>query len=494
MNYEYLLISSVLAPLLAILVVVFTPSFNTKFAKTVAVVASLYSFGVALALCCDIFMNGTGADFNYLLADANNMLPLFGLNGVGAVMFLLASIVSLSAVLASKSDLIKNYRTYISLLLFSQVGLLGMFSSVNMLWAYLFHEFALVPTFLATVYWGGFGKRSAAMQMAIYLTLGALISLVGIVALYVYTGAESFDVRDLISAGIATYSTTSGAANVSFLLMMIGFAVLMSIFPFHSWAFKGYTAAPTAFSMIHAGVLKKFGFYMLLQLAIPALPIAASELLTYLAIAALFNIVLVGIYTIAQRDLKMMLSYSSVSHIGICVLGLATMSVLGAGAAVVYAFAHGLSIAVLFYLSNLVVNKAETYDMRNMGGLISRTPVLCGFFVMSIFASIALPAFANFWGEVGVFVATFGYCKLFAVLACLGLIISAIYGLRAVANVFYGASKEKFDSLKDISCNEKIPAILLLAFLIFVGFYPRSITKLIEENLTAPTSVYTQNK
>lgn len=492
MDYKYLLISSVFAPLLAMLIVLFTPHMPKKFVKTVAIITSSYSAVAALFLCAGIFISGTGADFNYVLVGYGNILPNFGLNGISAVMFLLASLVSLSAVWVGKTAFIKNYKTYLLLLLFSQLGLLAMFATTNMLWAYLFHEFALVPTFIATLYWGGFGRRSASMQMAIYLTVGALISLVGIVGLYLYSAAPSFEVTDLISASLAKIES-GHTANVIFFLMAIGFAILMSIFPFHSWAFKGYTAAPTAFSMIHAGVLKKFGFFMLLQLAIPALPISAGELMPYFAILALFNIVLVGIYTIAQRDLKMMFSYSSVSHIGICVLGVATMSVLGAGSAVVYAFAHGLSIAVLFYLSNLVANKAETYDMREMGGLISRLPILCAFFVMAVFASIALPAFANFWGEVGVFVAAFGYNITFAVLACLGLIISAIYGLRAVANVFYGGSKAKFDNLKDINFKEKIPAIILLIFLIIVGFYPRSITKMIDENLSA-NAIYSQNK
>lgn len=494
MNYSILLTTSVAAPILALLAMLLWPTMPKRVAKGAALLASGYAMVSAAILWCAYYTQSLkGFAFtSYEFSTEKLPLPLFGLNGVSCIMFAMAAIVGFAAVLGTKTDMVKNYKSYMALIMAALCGLLGMFASMNMLFAYIFHEFAMVPTFLATVYWGSEGRRSAAMQMAIYLTLGALISLVGIVALFLFSGAQSFNIGDLISASTAQLANAKDASGLVFSLCVVGFGILISVFPFHSWAFKGYTAAPTAFSMMHAGVLKKFGFYMLLQLVIPALPWAANEYMGYVALAALFNVVLIGVLTMAQGDLKMMFSYSSVSHIGMCMLGLSTLSVLGVGAAALFAFGHGLSIALLFYISNIIINKAKTSDMDDMGGLISKAPVLCAFFLAAVLAGIGLPGFANFWGELGVFTALFGYNKIYCAIAALGLIISAIYGLRAVARVFFGPAKPQYDSVSDISTLEKLPAIVLLLALLFVGFFPKSVTTLLSSDLSQ-TSVFQQN-
>ena len=233
-------------------------------------------------------------------------------------------------------------------------------------------------------------------------------------------------------------------------------------------------------SYIHAGVLKKFGLYMLLQVALPLLPAAAKDWAGVLAALALCNVVVIGLITMAQRDVKMMVSYSSVSHMGICFLGIASMSVLGAGGAVLMMFGHGLSVALLFMLSNALVNRLNQWNMLWMGGVYSKMPVFACFFVAAILATIGLPGFANFWGELSVLLAIWKFSPVVCAVGALGLIISAIYGLRAVAWIFMGKPDKRLIEAEpvyeDLTWQERIPAILLIAALVFVGVFPDSIT------------------
>ena len=250
--------------------------------------------------------------------------------------------------------------------------------------------------------------------------------------------------------------------------------------------------------MLHAGVLKKFGLYVLIQVAVPLLPAGCADWSYVMAVLALFNVVYIGLVTMAQRDLKMMVSYSSVAHMGLCFLGIASMSVLGVGGAVLLMFGHGLSVALLFMLSNAIVNRTGEWNMFKMGGLYKQTPVLAGFFIAATLASLGLPGFANFWGEFSILMSLWSFSPAICAVAATGIIISAIYGLRAVANIFMGEepTKElepKFSGICDLTALEKIPAVILLAALLFVGFYPKSITQPLDSDLSI-VPAYNQSK
>jgi NADH-quinone oxidoreductase subunit M len=304
--------------------------------------------------------------------------------------------------------------------------------------------------------------------------------------------APSFSLVDLsqwVSNGGFSHHTQAKI----FSLLLFGFGILVSLWPFHSWAPTGYQAAPAPAAMLHAGVLKKFGLYGLLQIAVPLLPAGALQWSPTLAWLALGNIVIIGAVTIAQRDLKLMLGYSSVMHMGYIFLGIVCLSSLGAGGAVLLMFAHGLSVAALFLLGQAIYDRTQTYDLTAMGGLCQKAPVLSGFFVAATLAGVGLPGFANFWGEFSVFIALWQFHPWMVVAAALGVIISAIYGLRAVSNVFFGvptpAFQPLFDSgLPDIRLHERLPAILLLGVLMFVGFYPLAMSRGINNSL--PSAIY----
>lgn len=490
-------------------------------------------FGVPALLALWCWLNYSGAQqaygYAYLTTYVTGLQRLgitlkLGLNGVSLPLFVMAALVGLSAGLYALQSAAERPSTYLALLLIMFGGLMGVFASVDIFFLYFFHELALIPTFIMVGVWGGRDRGYAAMKMTIYLTLGALISLVGLIALYVSKsgGADTFDLIALRQA-LASDPIQGGAQKWIFGLLLVGFGILVSLWPFHTWAPLGYGAAPSSASMLHAGVLKKFGLYGLIQVALPLVPQGAVErftlsfayvpdfllparweqglslnwigVLAFLAVIG--NLLIVGFTTIAQRDLKQMVGYSSVMHMGYAFLGIATLSTMGLGGVVLMMVAHGLSVALLFLLTTSVYHRTQTFEMADMGGLAQKTPVLAAYFVAATLASIGLPGFANFWGELTIFTAAWKYSPAYTACAVAGVVISAIYGLRAAAKVFFGQPTEAFAKVAaekppvDLTWGERLPALILLAALLAIGFWPKSLSSPLNDTLSASAPVKT---
>lgn len=415
-----------------------------------------------------------------------------GLTGLSAPLFAMAAIVGLAAGIQALNAEVKQRNLFFGLLLFMLTGLLGLFATTDALAMYFLHEFALIPTFILMVCWGGHGRRSAAIFMAVYLTIGAMLALAGIIWLKQTSGAVSFDVTDLRAAAA---SLTPAAQKTLFGFLLFGFGILVSLFPFHSWAPEGYSTAPSPVSMLHAGVLKKFGLFALIQVGVYALPEGAKLWAPVMLWLGLGNIVLIGLVTMVQRDLKLLISWSSVAHMGPCFLGIAAYgyadgAVTGLGGVTMMMFAHGLSVALLFVLAQAVYRRTGTFTMADMGGLAAKAPVLAGLFVAASMASIGLPGFANFWGELTIFVSLkslVNTCPWALAAAILGVVISAIYGLRAVAAVFFGDEGEtvRNRSIADIAPAERLATVVLLVALLTAGFFPRIVTGSVNDTLAA---------
>ena len=412
-----------------------------------------------------------------------------GLNGISLPLFVLAGTVGLAAGLYALRSTAERMKTYLLLLLVMLAGLMGTFASVDVFFFYFFHELALIPTFIMVGIWGGRDRSYAAMTMTIYLTIGAMLSLLGLIAIYAKSGASSFDLM-VIRDTLASRPLGEAAQEHIFGLLLFGFGILVSLWPFHSWAPLGYGAAPSSAAMLHAGVLKKFGLYGLVQIALPLLPFGAFHWSHNLAACAgIGNVVVIGLVTLAQRDLKQMVGYSSVMHMGYAFLGIAAGSVLGVGGVVMLMVGHGLSVSLLFLLSTSIHHRTQTFDMDQMGGLAQRAPDLAALFVAATFASIGLPGFANFWGELPIFVSLWGFSHWITGVALTGTVVSAVYGLRAAARVFFGPQSEAFARVSaanpptDLGWGEKIPALLLVAALLFVGLWPRSFSTGIDRAL-----------
>lgn len=489
----FLLQVSIILPFVAGLMLFFSGDLKSAWVKAVAFVGfavpgliaiwlySQYADAQKMAYAYAFF-----SDTKTGLEDIGISLKL-GLNGISLPMYLLAAIVGFAAGLFAMNSGAQRLHLYLALLLVMFSGLMGTFASIDIFFFYFFHELALIPTFIMIGIWGGRGRRSTAMELTIYLTLGAMLALIGLIALYNTSGLASFDLISL-KGYLDEHPIMESVQRNVFGVLLFGFGILVSLFPFHTWAPRGYGAAPSSAAMLHAGVLKKFGLYGLIQIAAPLLPAGIGHWAYFLALLALCNVVIIGVITMAQRDLKQMVGYSSVMHMGYCFLGIVSLSTMGIGATVLLMFAHGLSVALLFLLSTVIYKRTETYDMTVLGGMSQKAPVLCGFFLAAVLANIGLPGFANFWGEIAVFISLWDFEPWMVFPAVAGVVISAIYGLRAVASIFLGQPSEEFkeklnESVTDISCKERVPALILLGALLIVGFCPKWITKPLSFNL-----------
>lgn len=480
------------------LVIAFATLWANKLGRPAVQIVSIIGFAIPaiLALVAWVVYNpevAGGYDFvtrhNTGLEAVGISLHL-GLNGVALPLFVMAAIVGLAAGLYAAQSKAENLSRYLFCLLIMQGGLMGVFASIDVFFFYFFHELALIPTFVMVGVWGGRDRGYAAMKMTIYLTLGAMLSLAGLIALYVQSGADSFDLITLKSH-LATSPLSETVSRYAFGLLLFGFGILVSLWPLHTWAPLGYGAAPSSAAMLHAGVLKKFGLYGLIQIAVPLIPGGVGQWEQWIVWLALGNVVIIGLVTMAQRDLKQMLGYSSVMHMGYAFLGIAAMSVIGVAGAVIMMVAHGLTVALLFMLSTMIHHRTQTFEMEEMGGLSKKAPVLSAFFVCGMMASIALPGpgLANFWGEFGVFVSLWAYKPWVLAVAATGIIISAIYALRAIARVFFGTESEDFQEVQkeheviDMTWSERVPALILIVVLFFIGFFPKTISSSLNDAL-----------
>jgi NADH-quinone oxidoreductase subunit M len=414
-------------------------------------------------------------------------------DGMSAVMILLTVIVTLAAVLSGKAPEGREKLYFGSSLLIS-AGALGAFAAIDLFFFYAFHELALIPTFLMIGMLGRGDRKEIAWKITIYLGLGSIILLAGLVWLANLTGTYNIS-RMVALASIPGDPLIDPASQKSIAaLLIVGFGTLVSLFPFHSWAAPAYASAPAPVAMLHAGVLKKFGLYGLLRLAIPLVPEGLQFWLTPLLVLLLGNILWVGFVTISQKRLDTLLGNSSVMHMGYIFLAIAALiafpdNPLAAPAAVLLMFAHGVSIALLFGLADRIERCTGSLDLSDLGGLAKSAPKLAFIFGIAAMASIGLPGLANFSGEVLVFLSAFknynataglGPVQIACILSIWGVVISAVYMLRAYRNIFQGPTVKSTESAADLTLADRIPAVLLVVALFAVGLYPNLLLNLLK--------------
>lgn len=465
-------------------------------ARRSALAAAAAMFGISLFALFSY--DKTGAQFQFIsstvvVADWD-FKYLLAADGLSLVMLLLTGLVTFAAVWVTPK-IERSENLFYACVLLIAGGVAGAFASQDLIFFYAFHELALIPTFLLIGIWGTGERQSAAWKITIYLALGSFVLLIGLIALYIALPLEArtFDMirlQELAGANVIPAS----AQTAPFLLLLLGFGILVSLFPFHSWAPTAYASAPTPAAMLHAGVLKKFGLYGLLRLAVPLLPEAAREYGWVLLILLVGNIIYVGLATIAQRKLDLMLGYSSVMHMGYIFLGIASLNIVGLSGAALLMFAHGLSIAALFAITGQLRQRSSSLSFDVLGGLGKTLPFLSVAFGLAAFASIGLPGFANFASEMLVFFGAWSNgsatlslsgMQIATIFALWGVVISAVYMLRAYRAVFWGQAHREAVASSDPVFLLRIPVLLLLAALLISGFFPETLLGYIRPSMEA---------
>ncbi len=473
-------------PLLAAIALVFVPR-NYRVVMRGAALAATFAT-MLLAIVLFLRFNGAAPDGDgfrfvstipWLGADSLGIACKLGVDGINVGLVLMGAIVAFAATCCSYEIRDREKEFYILLLVMTG-GILGAFASLDLFFFYFFHELALVPTFIMIGVWGrGEQKNYAAFQITLYLSIGALIALVGLIALYLQSGAQTFYIPRLIEH-IRQNPLSSSAQQFIFPLLLFGFGILVSLWPFHTWAPLGYGSAPTPTAMLHAGVLKKFGLYGLIRIALPLMPEAAQHWMPILAWLCLGNLVYCGWVAMRQQNFNRLVGYSSVAHMGFVFLGIATLTLVGVTGAVMVMIAHGFLAALTFGLTGYLYQQTGTLEIKELGGLLRKLPFIGTALVMAAFAGCGLPGFANFAGEITVFFGAWSQpsLRVVTVLACWGaLIVGAVYMLRAVRNMLHAGLPEKWKNVVDAPhLWRKAPFILLLAALIVFGCFPRLLT------------------
>ena len=483
-------------------------------ARTTALIASALNLFFALSLWAVYNQGGNG----YQFVSSTPVIPSMGIaftlgaDGLSVLMLLLAALVTAAAVAVARTP-DRNANWFYASLLFISAGGIGAFASIDLFFFYMFHELALIPTFLLIGIWGSGDRQAAAWKATIYLALGSFVLLLGLIGLYLIQpdGMRTFDLRAII--GLADAGLLPDG-NWVYLLLLVGFGILVSLFPFHTWAPQAYASAPAPAAMLHAGVLKKFGLYGLIRIAgavfpnevtngvilvpIPFYHDVALSLSNLLLVLLVGNILYVGYVTISQRKLDWMLGYSSVMHMGYIFLGFAALNVLSVTGASLMLFAHGLSIAALFALSGELRERTGTLDFAELGGFAKPMPAFGLLFGFAAFAAIGLPGFVGFAGELLVFFGAFvggdslmgavngkeifqlNNFQLATICAVWGVVISAIYMLRAYRRIFFGPLNDRWAGLPEISGPARVAIVTLIVVMLVTGFLPRLLIKLIE--------------
>lgn len=433
---------------------------------------------------------GNGAEMLFT-ADAVWYAPLnihysVGVDGISVAMLLLSSVIVFTGVFASwkMSPLPREFFAWFSLL---SIGVFGFFISTDLFTMFMFYEVALIPMYLLIGVWGTGRKEYSAMKLTLMLMGGSALLLVGILGIYFHSAPEGGQLSMNILE-ISKHTIPMNAQYLFFPLTFVGFGVLGAMFPFHTWSPDGHASAPTAVSMLHAGVLMKLGGYGCFRVAIFLMPEAANELAWIFLTLTGISVVYGAFSAIKQTDLKYINAYSSVSHCGLVLFAILMLNQTAMTGAVLQMLSHGLMTALFFALIGMIYGRTHTRDIREMGGLMKVMPFLSVCFVIAGLASLGLPGLSGFVAEMTVFVGSFEHTdtfhRVFTIVACSSIVITAVYILRMVGKVFYGSVLNKDHlALTDAVWFERLSVVVLIVAIAGLGMAPLWVSDMINDSL-----------
>ncbi|HAM35907.1 MAG TPA: oxidoreductase [Elusimicrobia bacterium] len=458
-------------PLFGALAILALPKERTRAIQAVALASS----GLSLALCVALlfFFSRTSPDMQFVeklpWIPSIGVQYFLGVDGLSYPLVLLTALMTLVSLIASLN--IKNrVKEYFFWFLILEVGMLGVFAALDLVLFYIFWEITLVPMYFLIGIWGGPKKEYAAIKFFLYTLTGSVFMLLGILAVYFRSSPHTFDLLALMRGNS---SWDLKFQIVIFIAFYLGFAVKVPAFPFHTWLPLAHVEAPTAVSVVLAAVLLKMGVYGIMRVSYGLLPLGFSWFLPILVVIAVINIVYGALCAMAQQDMKKMVAYSSINHMGYCLLGIAGVTATGFSGALLQMVNHGIITGMLFLLVGVIYDRAHTRDISAFGGLAAKVPIYAGIMSLACFASLGLPGLAGFVSEFLCFLGAFMRWKVYTAISVLGLLTTAAFFLRMLEKVFLGPLNPKWADLADVDARELCALIPLTALTIYLGVYPK---------------------
>ena len=530
---------AVFLPLLGSLFLFFSPALSYRTARQVALGTSLLTLALSLVLFLGFPVPTTSSIYEFTTTHSwismgkSSVNFALGLDGVSLLLFVLSSLLVIPAIFASWESVKERAPAHYALILALETGLLGLFASLDVILFYIFFEFTLIPLFFLIGLYGGSDRKRASITFFLYTLAGSLLTLIGVIALvmihqrYGPDHVLTFSIPEL-TRGLASLKWDAwtqvhtwgewGPKHVSsgdwwgrvwtfwlspqvlvFMLLFAGFAIKVPLFPFHTWLPLAHVEAPTAGSILLAGVLLKVGGYGFFRFNMSMVPIGAHALFPFLATLAVLGILYGALTALAQTDAKKLVAYSSVSHMGFIALGLFSMTPTGTDGAIIQMVNHGLTTGALFACVGIFYERYHTREMGELGGLWERLPLLAFFLIVASLGSAAVPGLNGFVGEFPILLGMFSRSPVHGVLAAVGMVLGAYYLLIMLQRVLFGPLKEPGDghgdhaSVSPIGWHEVASLSPLIALIILIGLYPKPLFDRISPAVRAVTANYPAN-
>ena len=475
-------------PVIGIAGILITPKGKDQLVRYVALITTGVTFALTLCLYAnfDPSIAGMQPEFSFKIPwiESFNIFYSLGVDGISLPMIVLTGLLFFICILCSWT-ITKSVKAYFALLLMLQSSVFGVFFAIDFFLFYVYWEVMLLPMFFLIGIWGGENREYAAIKFFLYTFFGSIVMLIGIIALYYATGqgVDSFNILAMhggrfTSETISIFGTTWSFERIFFWAMFLGFAIKVPVFPFHTWLPHAHVQAPTAISVILAGVLLKMGTYGFLRIAFPIFPSAAVEYSTVIAVLGVISVLYGAFCAMAQNDVKKLVAYSSVSHMGFVMLGLAAMTTQGMNGAVLQMFNHGTSTAMMFLMIGVIYERSHhRWIVRpdgslGYGGLYKHLPKYTTIFIIGMFASLGLPGLSGFISEALIFLGIFERFTTITAIAVVGLLIGAAYLLWMFKRMFFGEPSEEVKTYTDMNAREIFYMLPLCVAVIVFGIYP----------------------
>ncbi len=469
-------------PLLGIFALLFIPRDNEELVKGVTLAASLVTFAISLPLAFDkVFTTSGGMHYREFHEWINiggffQMNYNLGVDGISLWLVMLTTFIVPITILSAWNAVAKNVKGFMAMLLLLETAMLGAFISLDLFLFYIFWELMLIPMYFLIGIWGGKNRIYAAVKFFIYTAVGSLLMLVAIIFVYYYAVQSGVPIKGF---GVQEFYNLDLPYNAQFWLFLafgISFAIKVPMFPLHTWLPDAHTEAPTAGSVILAAVLLKMGTYGFVRFALPLFPEVLPTFIPYLAFLSVVGIIYASLVAMMQEDIKKLVAYSSVAHLGFVMLGVFALNLQGLAGGMIQMVNHGISTGALFIIVGMLYERRHTRLITEFGGVATKMPVFATIFMIITFSSIGLPGTNGFVGEFLALMGAFqGGLRWYAVFATSGVILAAVYMLWVYQRVMFGkVTNPANEKLKDLSTREVVVMLPLLLFVFWIGLYPNT--------------------